>query len=115
MELKDLTTAEQVALVALAKHLVRADGHVSKSEVLDLMEIANALGPLAFARAMEGTKDRYESLDQALEIAMAVRRPEARRLIMTVLTAIAEGDTEDAREDHVLVSLQRRWNIAVDY
>jgi hypothetical protein len=115
MQISDLTTAENTALVSLAKHLVRADGVVSPTELVDLVELGNAMGMAAFTAAMKATKDRHKTLGDVLTMADAVRRPAARRLIYDYLMAIAEGDALDGAEESLLVQLQRRWELHEHY
>jgi hypothetical protein len=115
MDLSDLTSAENVALVTLVKHLVRADGKVSDGEILDLVQLGNAMGMVRFGAAMTATKDSFKTLEDALAMAEAVTRPRARRLIFDYLLAIAEGDELAMAEDRVLVRLSHRWDLREAY
>lgn len=109
MDFSELSNAEIMALVALAKHLVHADGQVSGTEMLDLMSIGEAVGMDRFSAALDATKDRYKSREAVLQMADLVQRYDARVLIYVLCEELAKSDGTGKVEEHVLVAIRQRW------
>lgn len=114
MEIKHLDDDEATALVVMAKHIIRSDGVVADNEILDLVELGKAMGLKRFGMAMKKTKE-FPTVAESLAFARKVKRPRARKLILTYLAAIAEGDVVDRGEDYLILQLQRAWDIVLDY
>lgn len=114
MELQDLDDDEATALVVMAKHIIRSDGVVADSEIVDLVALGKGLGLARFGAAMKKTKE-FPTVAESLTLARTVKRREAQRLILTYLSAIAEGDSVDRGEDYLILKLQHAWDIGLGY
>src|SRR5687767_4296832 len=92
MQLTDLHPDELLALVALSRAIVRADGVVSPREGRMVGRLALAIGEdryrQAFARAVESYPDE-PSLKRFLE---SIQRQEARTLIFETTLELAVAD-----------------------
>lgn len=111
MQLTDLHPDELLALVALSRAIVRADGVVSPVEGRMVGRIALAIGEdkyrQAFARAQESYGDEA-SLRRFLE---TIQRQEARNLIFETMLALAVSDELQPSEVPLLRWLESTWGI----
>jgi uncharacterized tellurite resistance protein B-like protein len=111
MQLTDLQPDELLALVALSRAIVRADGVVSPKEGRMVGRIALAIGEdkyrQAFARAVESFGDEA-SLKRFLE---GIARPEARTLIFEQTLELAVTDELSPAEVPLLRWLEATWGI----
>jgi hypothetical protein len=112
MQLTDLHPDEQLALVALSRAIVRADGVVSPTEGRMVARMALALGETTyrqtFARAVESFPDE-PALKRFLE---SVHRPEARQLIFDTILDLAVSDELSPAEVPLLRWLEETWQIS---
>lgn len=112
MQLTDLHPDERLALVALSRAIVRADGVVSPREGRMVARIALALGEdvyrQAFARAVESFGDEA-ALKRFLE---SVQRQEARTLIFDTILDLAVSDELSPAEVPLLRWLEATWKIS---
>jgi uncharacterized tellurite resistance protein B-like protein len=112
MQLTDLHPDERLALVALSRAIVRADGVVSPTEGRMVGRIALALGDAtyrqAFAQAVESYPDEA-ALKRFLE---TIQRPEARRLIFDTILDLAVSDELSPAEVPMLRWLEANWAIS---
>jgi uncharacterized tellurite resistance protein B-like protein len=111
MQLIDLMPEESLALVALSRAVVRADGTVTPLEGQAIAVMAAEIGETTyrklFAKAAESFRDQA-----ALKAFLAsIERPEARALIYESILAIAAADSISAEEEPLLVWLQETWKI----
>lgn len=112
MQLTDLHPDELLALVALSRAIVRADGVVSPKEGRMVGRIALAVGEekyrQAFARAVESYPDE-PALKRFLE---SIQRPEARQLIFDAILDLAVADELQPAELPLLRWLEATWQIS---
>ena len=111
MQLSDLLPAESLALVALSRAIVRADGAITPLEGRAIAAMAAELGVATyrklFAEAAESFPDQA-----ALEGFLAsIERPEARALIYESILALAAADSISAEEEPLIVWLHETWKI----
>ena len=78
--LDQLTADEKLALVALLKLVVRADGELSKSEVRELNEVARQLGPEQFHSLVGTARERFRTRQDAENFAKTIERAPAQRM-----------------------------------
>jgi uncharacterized tellurite resistance protein B-like protein len=112
MQLSDLHPDERLALVALSRAVVRADGQVTPTEGRMVARIALALGEAtyrqAFAQAVESFPDQA-----ALERFLAsIQRQEARQLIFDTMLDLAVSDDLSPTEVPLLRWLEATWQIS---
>ena len=112
MQLTDLHPDELLALVALSRAIVRADGVVTPKEGRMVGRIALAIGEekyrQAFSRAVESYPDE-PSLRRFLE---TIHRQEARVLIFDTTLDLAVTDELSPAEVPLLRWLETTWGIS---
>ena len=111
MQLIDLLPEESLALVALSRAIVRADGAITPLEGRAIAGMAAELGEATyrklFAKAAESFPDQA-----ALKVFLAtIERPEARAIIYESILAVAAADSISAEEEPLIVWLHETWNI----
>lgn len=109
MDVEGLSDDEKTVLVGLVRHLSLADGHVSDTELFDLIRLGVALGKPDFREALEATEDSHHDGDAMLELASTVTRPVARTRILDALEQVAAGDGLHDSEAAFLTALRQRW------
>ena len=111
MQLIDLMPEESLALVALSRAIVRADGAITPLEGRAIAVMAAELGEATyrrlFAKAAESFPDQA-SLKGFLE---RIERPEARAIIYESILALAAADSISAEEEPLMVWLHETWEI----
>jgi uncharacterized tellurite resistance protein B-like protein len=111
MQLTDLHPDERLALVALSRAIVRADGKVTPSEGHLVARLAMALGEAtyrqAFSQAVESFGDEA-GLKRFLE---TVHRQDARQLIFDTMLELAVSDELAPEEVPLLRWLEATWQI----
>jgi hypothetical protein len=112
MQLTDLQSDELLALVALSRAIVRADGVVTPKEGRMVGRLALEIGEdryrQAFTRAVESYPDE-PSLKRFLE---SIQRPEARQLIFDTTLDLAVSDELTPAEVPLLRWLETTWQIS---
>jgi uncharacterized tellurite resistance protein B-like protein len=112
MQLTDLHPDERLALVALSRAIVRADGQVTALEGRMVARIALALGEgvyrEAFAKAVESFGNEA-ALKRFLE---SIQRQEARALIFDTILDLAVSDQLSPDELPLLRWLEATWGIS---
>lgn len=111
MQLTDLHPDERLALVALSRAIVRADGKVTPKEGHAVARLALALGEASyrqvFSQAVENFGDEA-ALKRFLE---TIHRPEARQLIFDTTLDLAVSDELAPEEVPLLRWLESCWQI----
>ena len=106
----DLSHDERVALVALVRHLVKADGHVSDTELYDLIQLSQQLGRDEYAAAIKATEAVHLDRAATLALAAGVVRPAVREGFMAVLMRVAEGDGVHITEAEFVAEVAACWS-----
>ena len=105
----DLTDPERQALYGLLVTVADADGRIEEGELDELDALAEELDVDLYS-AMATARELVPDLDRALALAGQVVRPEARTLIRTLLSDLAQGDGERSETElAVLAGLARIW------
>lgn len=109
MDLSELTSKEQIALMALIDLLVLSDGE--NDEVETLIE---ELGEDEYWEALEEARSWVTDLDDLEELLQKVTRPEAQEVILAAVLDVALEEGIDPREDELIELTARVWEIVPD-
>ncbi|MFT7520805.1 MAG: putative tellurite resistance protein B-like protein [Kiritimatiellia bacterium] len=109
MNPNELTDDEMLALVCLSRVLIAADDELSDEELQEFNEIGHDLGLEAFARVSKRAEQQPMTDENALQLAAAVTRPDARDLLRTMLIDLAAADGIDVSEKELLSKLEAVW------
>ena len=111
MQLIDLMPEESLALVALSRAIVRADGAITPLEGRAIAAIAAELGEATYRKLFATAAESFPD-QAALEGFLArIERPEARALIYESILALAAADSISAEEEPLMVWLHQTWKI----
>lgn len=111
MNIADLNDAEALALVALMREVVQADGDYSPEEQASVKAIRDALGGERFDAAIERAKKELPDRAAVKAYAKTIERPDARWAIWEQLVDVARSDGVDAEEEKPLVWLANWWDL----
>ncbi|MCB9679139.1 MAG: hypothetical protein H6737_28815 [Alphaproteobacteria bacterium] len=112
MQVTSLDDDELLTLVVLAKYMVHVDGNVSRTEMLDLVSLGEAVGMERFEWALRETEGLHEDPHAVLDRVNAVTRWDAKVLIFLLLEELAKGDDFVVRsEEDTLAELRERWGL----
>ncbi len=109
MEPTDLTDAEVLALLCLARKMVVADGVITVAEYAYMHSLGSQVGHESYERVAGRMAEQPTSLGHALELAARVTRRDARELIVKLLTTLAGADGLDPTEQVILDSVAELW------
>ncbi len=112
MDITALEHDEQLALLGLAKIVVRADKDVSSEESYTLREWARALGAPVWSGLLQEASERFPTRQAVLDHARSIERQEARNLIYGQLYRMAHSDALVQAEARFLNELSEMWEIA---
>lgn len=112
MDITALEHEEQLALVGLAKIVVRADQEVSAEESDTLLEWANTLGHPVWTGLIREASERFTNRQIVLDHARTIERQEARNLIYGLLYRMAHSDSLVTAEARILNEVSEMWEIA---
>ena len=111
MQPTDLSSDEQLALVALSRVVARADGTVSPTEGKAIKRIAAALGEATFRELFAQAAELFPDEAQLRPFLQTIERQDARALIFETILGLAASD-EIAEEEGPLVAwLEETWAI----
>jgi hypothetical protein len=113
VELLDLRGDERLALVALLKVAVVADGRVSDEEVEEIGDVVDALGEGEYRKLVDEVSRRFQSQDDLKTFLETIQRPEARDLIYGFFLEEAAGEALRGRESELVAWLADAWKIEV--
>ncbi len=105
-----LNDDDVLALIALTRVLVAADGHLGVEEMKELQEIGLDIGVDRYTklcRKVDSMKNL--TVDSALELAKAVDREDAQALVRTMLVDLAATDGIDVAEQDLIDRLTGVW------
>jgi tellurite resistance protein len=114
MGLAELLPAERIALISLARVVIRSDGAISEREAAAMSQIASGMGPAAFVQALREAEASVPNTEATRELAATIDRPEGRRLIYRVLHATAAADGLSEAEAAELGWLAGLWELPAD-
>lgn len=111
LQLSDLQADELLALVALGRAIVRADGVVSPSEGRMVARLALALGEATYRRLFAQAIELFPDEDALKRFAQTIGRQPARALIFDLILDLATSDQLSAAEVPLLRWLEATWRI----
>lgn len=113
MDLKDLTRDEQLALGGLVRLMIRADGVFTKEEEERVGAIGDELGGGALLwRIVSDSAQAFRSDSDVRRAGAAIERPDARELVLGILTSVAVADTVTPGEQGLIDALRAAWHRA---
>jgi len=113
MQLSELTSEEQIVLVAILELTVASDANVSDEEQAHLQRVVSAIGPQAYRRASAEADRRFRDEEQLRMYVPVIARPAARELILeTVIEAALPGGV-DAHESSLVQWLADTWGLKI--
>ncbi|HYD49042.1 MAG TPA: hypothetical protein VEB21_11870 [Terriglobales bacterium] len=112
IELRDLTSEERIALVALVEWVAQSNTTMSEEEAERVSAIASAVGDEAYQAAADQVAERFEDEEALREFLPRIERQEARELIYGTVLSEAMVDVVDPREGGFLEWLARAWNVS---
>jgi hypothetical protein len=111
MLLHELNDVELLALVGLARWVVRADGVVSEAEGAALLQLAEQVGAARWTDTLRGPGAQLRRREEVEAAVVAVERQEAREAIYEALHALAATDEVVGREAQVLDWVMTAWDL----
>ena len=112
MDFTDLHPDERLALVALSRAIVRADGVVSPLEGRRVGRLAMELGEEVYRQAFAQSVDYFADEAALKRFLESIQRPEARALIYDTILDLAAVDELSPAEEPLLRWLEAAWQIA---
>jgi hypothetical protein len=112
MQLSDLHPDERLALVALSRAIVRADGQVTPTEGRMVARIALALGEDTYRQAFAQSVESYPDEAALKRFVESIQRQEARQLIFDTILDLAVSDELSPAELPLLRWLEATWQIS---
>jgi len=113
MNLKDLTRDEQLALGGLVRSMIRADGVFTEEEEARVTAIGEELGGGALLwRIVSDSAQAFRTDDDVRRAATAIKRVDARELVLGILTSVAVADTVTPSEQGLIDGLRAAWAAA---
>lgn len=114
MRVKDLNAEERLALVALVDQVVHADGRLSDEEQDVVAFLSGEMGEDAWAVAHDRAAAGLQTREALLDLVDAVRRPDARSLILAMTAMVADADGRAEEEEALLEEVHARWTAPLD-
>jgi uncharacterized tellurite resistance protein B-like protein len=111
MQLNELDSDEQLALVSLSRVVVRADGAVSPKEGLAIKRIAQALGEATYRALFAQAAELFPDEAQLRPFLATIERQEARALIFQTVLDLAAADEISPEEGPLMAWLEETWTI----
>jgi len=111
MHLNDLLPEESLALVALSRAVVRADGAVTALEGEAIAVMAAEVGEATYRRLFAKAAESFPDEGALKRFLVSVERAEARALIYESILALAGVDSISAEEESLMGWLQEAWEI----
>lgn len=112
-ELSQLDENERTAIVALLDRVISADRELSEDEEKHLRKIIEALGPEAYARAVEHVDETIENEADLEPLLQSITRQDAREVIFAAVMDVALADAVMPQEAPLLEWLAKEWGIEV--
>jgi uncharacterized tellurite resistance protein B-like protein len=115
MNIEELNADERLALVALVKAVILADGHVSTEEVEELEEVVDALGEPAYQALLTEAERRFKTEKSMKDFLKTIKGDDAREVILGTVMELALSDAVDGSESELLDWLAETWEIEIQY
>ncbi len=113
MKLADLNDNETLALVALLREVVAADGQYTDEEREQVDAARDGVGAARFAAAIERAKKELPTRAELKEFVVTLDRQDAKQLIWDFLAGAAAADGEvAATEEKPLRWLLEHWKVS---
>jgi hypothetical protein len=112
MQPSDLQPDERLALVALSRAIVRADGTVTPAEGRLIARLALTLGEESYRRLFAQTVEQYPDEASLKRFLETIQRQEARILIFDTILDLAVSDELSPAEVPLLRWLEATWSIS---
>lgn len=94
MQVQELNDIEREVLLALLAHLAEADARIDPGEVLEIDALAEEMGITNIRERLMRARGATQTRQDLLAALQKVTRPDARDLIRTVLSDLAQSDGE---------------------
>ena len=114
MDVAELTSQEQVALMALIDLLILSDGEVSEGEEAHIKMLVDEMGEEDYLDALDEARAWVTDVDDLEDLLRKVKRPEAQEMILAAVLEVALDEGIDAREDELIELAARVWEIDPD-
>jgi len=114
MDLPNFSAEEKLALVALLKLCVAADGEVSEEELNEIGQVAAALGDEEYRRLVDEADRRFRNDEDLRAFLRTIGRQEARDTIYGVVLEAAASEALQGPEPELLDWLAEAWGIQVE-
>jgi hypothetical protein len=112
MRLAEMSRSDKLALAALARLLLGADGTFSREEAGGLLALAQEIGPEELEARLDEAAEDLRDREAVLAAARGVTHPEAREAIYGALFELATRDTIVPAEAQLLDWLAETWQLA---
>ena len=112
-DVKTLKQDEKLALVALVKAVIMADGHVSTEEVEELQDLVDMLGKDTYQGLIDEVETRLRGDDVVRKFLGTITDQNARETIYRAILKVAMADSVDASESELLAWLAQVWDVQV--
>jgi uncharacterized tellurite resistance protein B-like protein len=109
MQIKDLDANERLALVALSRVVIKADGEVTAKEGEMNALIAHEMGEAVYKQAFAESIRRFTDRESLKALLSSISRREARELICDTIIEIATGDGLVPAEVDIVRWLDETW------
>jgi hypothetical protein len=111
MHLNDLLPEESLALVALSRAVVRADGAVTELEGEAIAVMAAEIGEATYRRLFVKAVEAFPDEGALKTFLVSIERAEARALVYESILTLAGVDSISVEEESLMGWLQETWEI----
>jgi uncharacterized tellurite resistance protein B-like protein len=113
MDLSGLGPEEKLALVALLKTCLAADGEISEGEGAELDEVIAALGDEEYSRLADEADRRFQEESDLRAFLESISGQEARETIFGILLDATTGEAIRGRDLELVEWLEETWGVQV--
>ncbi len=115
MTFNELGPDDRLALVALIKVVVLADGGVSEDEVAEIEDISEEFGEDEYRKLVDESDKRFKTEASLKKFLQTIENQDARELIYGVVLDAAMNEAIQGDEPALLQWLQKTWNVEVTF
>lgn len=110
MQVQELNDTEREVFLALLAHLAEADARIDPGEVLEIDDLAEEMGITNIRERLMRARGATPTRKDLLAALSRVQRPDAREVILTVLSDLAQSDGERSHpESEILEAVAKAW------